>query len=349
MTDIIAVDFFCGAGGTTKGVSNAGIKVVKGIDIDASAKETYEKNNPGSTYVTRDIRKITAKEVMDGIDRANKKLLFVGCAPCQPFSAIHKKTKIGITKVKYDKRKSLILAFAKLVEQIKPDYIFIENVPGFGDKTNPYFKEFLKRLGNAKYSVDYSIINAKDYGVPQNRRRFLLLGSLSGEIKIPEGKYGASKKPYKTVREAIFDFPSISAGKKHPAMPNHGARKLSQKNLERIKHVRSDGGSRLDFPTSLVLDCHKNHTGHNDVYGRMAWDKPAPTLTCKCTSITNGRFGHPTQNRGVSIREAAALQTFPNDYIFYANQTTATKHVGNAVPVLLAEVIGSMFVGITGV
>lgn len=340
MKKIIAIDFFCGAGGATHGLRKAGIKVLKGIDIDQNAKETYERNNPGSKFLLADVQTVTEASVMKGIKRKGNVLLFVGCAPCQPFSLQNRYPK------RSDERKSLILSFGRLITKIKPEYIFVENVPRFGKEKNYFFRKFRKML-TKKYAIQTGIMDAKDYGVPQNRKRFVLLGRLKGfgnKIALPSATHGEGLIPYVTARDAISGYPRFSS----PTLifpSNHVTQKLGAKNLLRLKFVRKNGGSRSDFPAYLVLKCHEKHHGHKDVYGRMAWDHPAPTLTCRCTSITNGRFGHPAQNRAITVREAAAIQTFPDDYIFYGSLKSMTRHVGNAVPVSLAYVIGKMFVG----
>jgi len=338
---IIAIDFFCGAGGMTRGLTNAGIGVVKGLDIDESARKTFEENNPGAIFVSADIRNITADDIMSGIRlNRNQKLLFSACAPCQPFSQQNKK--IGKEK---DDRKPLMIYFSKMVEEIKPDYVFIENVPGLSGKAGidvyEKFKEILKR-GN--YSFEEKIVNAKNYGIPQNRRRLVLIAAKNQKVEFPPETHGKGKKPFVTVRDTIGKYPKIKAGENYPPIPNHVARSLTKINLERLKNTPKDGGGRKNWPDKYVLNCHRKRRGYEDVYGRMKWDTPAPTLTCKCTSISNGRFGHPEQDRAISLREAAALQTFEDDYIFYGSMSTITKHIGNAVPVKLAELFGREFI-----
>jgi DNA (cytosine-5)-methyltransferase 1 len=333
MTKLIAIDFFCGAGGATCGFRQAGIEVLKGIDLDITAKETYEKNNSGSKFLVADITKVSANDVMLGINRKGKKLVFIGCAPCQPFSYLGKNRA-------NDSRKPLIIHFGDLIKQILPDYIFAENVPGFAQHNNRYFKKFLKGLSELGYHYEWKILNAKDYGVPQNRKRFVLIASKSVLPKgrlIPEATHGLGKENFVSVRDAIFGYPRLKAGQKDARTPNHYARELSIKNISRLKCIPADGGSRKQLPPHLVLTCHKRHGGHSDAYGRMKWDTPSPTLTCKCTSISNGRFAHPKQHRGISAREAAALQTFADNYIFYGTPTYVSRHIGNAVPVLFAR------------
>ena len=330
--NIIGIELFCGCGGLTKGLGDAGISMIKGIDIDETAKITYEKNNPKAKFVKGDIKKISVKDLMKGVNRRGKYLLLAGCAPCQPFS-IHN------SNSQNDKRRSLIQHFANLIKTIRPEFILVENVPGF-KKNNVYYTKFINILKKHHYYFDESIIDAAEYGVPQHRKRYVLVGSLQGEINLPKGKYGKEGREYKTVRDAIKKFPKLESGKTHKKIRNHSSRNLSDINLKRIRLTPKNGGSRCDVPEQLKLQCHKKHKGHSDVYGRMCWDKPAPTLTCKCTSISNGRFGHPVQNRAISVREAATLQTFPKNYVFYSTHTNNTQHIGNAVPVLLAKQLG---------
>lgn len=340
MSKIIAIDFFCGAGGITKGMADAGIQVIKGIDNDLKAKETYEKNNPGSKFLHADVRKISAQDVMKGIDRGDKKLLFVACAPCQTFSQLNKNS-INRRKIfGGDPKDSLIESFSRIVKDVVPDYVFIENVPQFSDSKNKYFESLQKTLKKKGYQFDFAHVNAKDYGVPQNRRRFVLLASRDGLVNFPSIGFGPGKKPYVTVRETISKYPRIKAGKEHAEIPNHVTRRITSLNLDRLKYVPKNGGTRKNWPKSLILDCHRKKPGYTDTYGRMAWNAPAPTMTCKCTSLSNGRFGHPSQNRAISVREAAAIQTFPDDYIFYGTLSDMTKHVGNAVPVAMAREFG---------
>ena len=341
MTNIVAVDLFCGAGGLTRGLLDAGIEVKKGIDIDERFKDTYEKNNFGTQFLTKDITLLTPEEVTSGIDIKNNYFLLAGCAPCQPFSTINNKDAVE------DSRKSLLLEFGRIVKQTKPDFIFIENVPGLATgKGKIIFEKFKKVLDSMNYHYVYKVVDAKSYGVPQKRKRLILLGSSKNNIEFPNPTNGENESlnPYVTVREAIGHYPIISAGKKHKKILNHETRLLSELNMQRMSAIKKDGGSRSDLPKNLRLKCHKYHEGHTDVYGRMKWDDVAPTLTCKCTSITNGRFGHPTQKRGISVREAATLQTFPENYIFHGAITLNTLMVGNAVPPLLAKKMGEIFI-----
>lgn len=332
--DIIAIDCYCGVGGLTRGLREAGIAVVKGIDNDATSRDTYEKNNLGAVFMEADMRKVTPEQVMRGIRRDGKRLLLAGCAPCQPFS---RQNAVGADR---HKRRSLISHFSMLVSRIKPEFILIENVPGFRAKSNSHHKDFIEMLKTLEYSFDEGVLNAVDYGIPQSRRRYVLLASKNGAICLPRKTHGPTLRRHRTVRDMISRLPHLAAGGISTRIKNHTSSRLHPINLERIKCIQHDGDGREKFPRALTLSCHTRHGGHSDVYGRMWWDKPAPTLTCRCTSLSNGRFGHPEQNRALSVREAALLQTFPRGYVFYSTHTHNTRHVGNAVPVLFAKKLG---------
>jgi DNA (cytosine-5)-methyltransferase 1 len=334
--EIIGVDFFSGIGGASKGFQKAGINIVRGLDNDSTCEVTYNKNCAPASFYLADVNKVDPKKVLPNNKKmsSSDRLVFVACAPCQPFSRSNK------NKTVQDKRKRLILRFFDFVKELRPDAIFIENVPGFEQAEGG---SFLSLLGGQKlgYSISFKRINAKYYGIPQNRSRFIILASRHGKIEFPSYTHGKKLLPFATVEDKIAKYPAIEPGKNNSEIPNHVARSVSDLNILRLINTPLDGGSRTDWPENLWLDCHKGkHTGHSDVYGRMMWKKPSPTLTCKCNSISNGRFGHPTQNRAISLREAAALQTFPDDFIFYGSQTDIARHIGNAVPPLLAEILG---------
>lgn len=331
---IIAIDFFCGAGGLTKGLIDAGIDVIFGIDNDISVKDTYEKNND-IPFICKDLNELSIKELRSLINKYTKEkedyyLLFAGCAPCQPFSKINKS---GTTKS--DER--LLLKFANFIKYLKPDFVFSENVPQIRKKEH-VFKKFLNILEKEDYKPDYSIIDAKYYNVPQTRKRLVLIAAKNKTINLP-----ASPNMVRTVRDAIEKLPHIEAGKKCEKVHNHQAAILKGDNIQRIKLTPKDGGDHRSWPDRFKLPCHKKSKGFTDVYGRMFWDKPAPTLTTKCISYSNGRYGHPEQDRAISLREAASLQSFPERYIFYGNQGTIAKHIGNAVPPALAKFFGEYF------
>ncbi len=346
--NITAVDLFCGAGGLTRGLLDSGIKVKIGVDFDGQFKDTYEKNNHPSRFLQCDIRKLKTKYLEECLKLEETDLfLLSACAPCQPFSRQN-------SKHHYDRRKSLLLEVVRILDELKrkPDFLFFENVPHINrSERSTVLRRLRKALVKMGYSFDSKIVDAAIYGVPQRRKRFILIAvkkKIAGNtVRFPEELFGKDRnQPYRTVREAIGAFPRIRAGQTHAQVANHQTQSLTTKTRMRLLLTPKNGGSRRDWPDRVKLKCHEEHVGHWDVYGRMKWNEPSPTLTCRCTSISNGRFGHPTQLRAISLREAAALQTFPNDYQFYGSFKAIAMQVGNAVPVLLAEAFGKHFIEI---
>ena len=336
-----ALDFFCGAGGLTRGLLDAGIEVIAGFDLDSTCKKTYEKNNRPSRFVEKDITELTATSVRKALgSRQTTDLLIAGCAPCQPFSQ-HKGWSKEARQVATDPDATLLGSLAKLIGEILPGQVLIENVPGITRVSGfSTYRRFLWSLRNHSYQIAEGVLDAKHYGVPQSRRRYVLIAMRGRKASLPilesESQPGVS-----TVRDAIGHYPPIAAGEQHPLVANHVASSLSDANLKRVHVTPHDGGDRRAWPKYLELDCHRDgHDGHTDVYGRMAWDKPAPTLTGKCNSLSNGRYAHPDQDRAMSLREAASLQTFPDSYVFYGYNKHVASHIGNAVPVRFAEVLG---------
>lgn len=338
---MIAVDFFCGGGGMTRGLMDAGIDVIAGIDSNPNCRETYEKNNK-NLYLEEDICKLSPQILLEKLPQLKDSddVLLVGCAPCQPFSILRREEFDDSGNSIPHKSVNLLVEFGRFVKALHPAHVLVENVPGLkgkGQEVLTNFKQMLKKEG---YNINEKIIYARDYGVPQNRRRYVLIASRIFQPKVPKPQYGKGLIPYKTVREAIGKYPVIIAGGEDKTYSNHKAANLKPILQKRIVATPHDGGSRTDWPEELVLNCHKDFKGHTDVYGRMKWDEPSPTLTVKCFSLSNGRFGHPEQDRAISLREAAALQTFPDDYIFYGSMQEIGRQIGNAVPVLLAKILG---------
>lgn len=334
---MIAVDFFCGAGGFTRGLLNIGISVVLGTDREEAFRQTYEVNNSPAKFLAKDIRHLKTDNlaaVINGVPR--KDLLFVGCAPCQPFT----KQRRDYSKTE---ERTLLLEFARLIADLRPGQLVIENVPGL-TKVSGFstYRRFLNILKELKYKIAEGIIDAKNYGVPQTRRRYIMIAAKDMEPSLPSPTHGTRCSPYVTVRDAIAGYPSLPSGATHLYVRNHTAAILSSVNLRRIRQTPRDGGGRAKWPEELILKCHSgNHTGHSDVYGRMWWDRPAPALTCRFRSISNGRYGHPEQDRAISLREGAKLQSFDDSFVFYGNsQESLAEQIGNAVPVRLAEAIG---------
>lgn len=331
-----AFDFFCGAGGLTRGLLDAGIQVTAGFDTDEQCRQSYEYNNKGAKFICRDIRQISVQELrqLAGV-QSFETMLFAGCAPCQPFSQQRK----GEMRIR---DATLLAEFGRLVHEARPGWVFSENVPGISRVAGySTFRRFLRLLEADGYYFTYGIVDAKDFGVPQTRRRLVLVACLKGGIDLPRARFGSPKRPFRTVREAISHFPPIRAGECHCAIPNHVAASITEINLQRLAYTPHNGGDRREWPDALRLDCHRGkYGGHTDVYGRLAWDSPAPTLTGRCHSISNGRYGHPEQDRAISLREAAALQSFPDRYEFFGSNKHIARQIGNAVPVLLAQELG---------
>lgn len=331
---VTAVDLFCGAGGLTHGLQEAGIDVKLGVDIDPNCKYPYEENN-NAEFMGRSVEDVTGEEISKRFDPSSVRLL-AGCAPCQTFSTYNQKA------CPTDKRWWLLLQFSRLVKESNPDLVTMENVPGLIDQD--VFHSFVKELEKSGYSVSFKVVNSADYGLPQNRRRLVLLGSKLGEIDLlsPE-ELGVEKM---NVEDVIKDLPRLTDGEVHPDDPLHQCSVLSELNRKRIK-VSKPGGTWRDWPEELVAECHKRASGktYPGVYARMQWDKPAPTMTTQYYGFGNGRFGHPEQDRAISLREGAIFQGFPKDYKFVPPGQSISKKIvgrmiGNAVPVKLGEVIG---------
>lgn len=328
-------DFFSGCGGTSCGFEQAGLDIVLGLDIDKDAAQTYKINFPSAAFIQDDICVLNTDALKPWLTNRFDPILFCGCAPCQPFSKQNRQ------RGESDLRKNLLSEFGRFVEDWLPEYVFIENVPGMqrvkGQKGPlPAFEALLKRLG---YIYDIKVLPALWFGVPQTRERLVLLASRGSTIALPAATHGPGKLPFTTVKDWIGNLTELAAGGVDPVDPSHRAAELSKLNMARIT-ATLEGGGRENWPDHLLLDCHRNHKGHTDVYGRLAWDKPAAGLTTRCISYSNGRFGHPEQNRAISVREAACLQTFPINFVFSGNLNSKARQVGNAVPPSMARVIG---------
>ena len=332
---LTAVDLFCGAGGLTHGLVKAGVDVRLGVDIDPACEYPYVANN-NAGFMLKSVEELEASE-LKRYYRKNSIKLLAGCAPCQPFSNYNKRA------TERDSRWWLLLQFSRLVNELSPDLVAMENVPRLIEQN--VFRLFLANLKENGYSVEYRIVNCAEYGVPQQRKRLVLLASKFGAISLlsPE-QFG---KRLKTVKEAIGNLPPLEAGMSNPKDCLHQCAALSEINMRRIK-ASKPGGSWRDWPKELVADCHKKSSGqtYQSIYGRMTWDDPAPTMTTQFFGFGNGRFGHPEQDRAISLREGAILQSFPPDYEFtrpgeQVCQKSIGKMIGNAVPVTLGEVIGA--------
>ncbi|RXH03824.1 DNA cytosine methyltransferase [Bradyrhizobium guangzhouense] len=333
------VDFFSGCGGTSTGLEQAGLQIVLGLDNDPSASATFRANFPNARFIERDIRQISVEALAPLFVGRTRPILFSGCAPCQPFS------KQNRHMTSDDPRRTLLAEFERFVDRWLPDFILVENVPGMqrvseGEDGPLYsFVQFLKQHN---YSTSMGVLPALWFGVPQKRDRLILIASKHSAIALPKATHGPGRRPYATVRDWIGDLPRVNAGAVHPRDPDHWAATLSDTNMRRIV-ATPEGGGRESWPDELWLDCHRGHDGHSDVYGRLAWDRPASGLTTRCISYSNGRFGHPEQHRAITIREAACLQTFPRKYRFVGTASSKAEQVGNAVPPLMARQIGKCF------
>lgn len=333
------VDFFCGCGGASEGFRQAGFEIALGLDFEPKAAATYRANFPEAEFIEGDIVDVSTDVVRAIVEQdCTQPLLLTACAPCQPFSNQNK------TKFTRDSRRTLLDETHRFVRDLLPEYIVLENVPGMqrvDKKRYGPFARFLKLLEDLGYEYIFFVAKANEYGVPQKRKRLVLLASSLGCLSAPEKTHGEGLLPYVTVRDAIADYPRLNADDQCELDPIHRSARMNKLNITRIKHT-PEGGDRRDWPKRLVNDCHKNYTGHTDTYGRLTWDLPAPTLTTKCNSYSNGRFGHPdvTQHRALSIREAASLQTFPPTYQFEGTMGYMARQVGNAVPCELARQFG---------
>ncbi|KOP51442.1 modification methylase [Pseudomonas coronafaciens pv. porri] len=330
---IDAVDLFCGAGGLTAGLRNAGITVHAGYDIERQCEFAYQENNKAA-FIAKDVKDVTATELINWY-RPDSLRLLAGCAPCQPFSTYNQGK-----DTRDDRKWPLLYSFRRLIRETEPHLVTMENVP---DVTkHEVYHDFVQGLKDLDYHVWEGRVSCTDYGLPQRRRRHVLLASKLGPIELIPPTH--LDKPT-TVEQAIGKLPKIDAGQCDLKDPLHRAARLSPLNLERI--ARSvPGGTWKDWPFELVADCHKKKSGktYASVYGRMRSDQPSPTMTTLCFGFGNGRFGHPDQPRAISLREAAILQSFPPDYVFMPVGEISFKAVGrmigNAVPVRLGEVIG---------
>lgn len=331
-------DFFSGCGGTSAGLQRAGMTPVMAVDFDREAAATYKANFPGAQVFCEDIRRISSADIEQLFERERTlPVIFSACAPCQPFSRQNRQKQAA------DGRITLLSELQRFIDRFRPEVLFIENVPGLKDageeaQMRP-FASLLRQLDDLGYQYDCRILRAMDYGVPQSRRRLILIASNFGPISLPPPTHGPGLEPYVTVRQAIGSYPALAAGEADQTFANHRAAQLSPLNLDRIR-ASKQGEGRANWHEDLRLRCHGDQKIFTDVYARMWWDRPAPALTTRCISISNGRFGHPDQDRAISVREAAALQTFDDEFVFKGSLNGMARQIGNAVPVRLAEIVG---------
>jgi len=337
-----AIDFFSGAGGLTHGLMVAGISVIAGIDNDGSCRATFLKNNKGAIFLEKDIIKYSPENLKNDlkIKKNDDRMIFAGCAPCQFWSIIR------TSKEKSKKTKNLILDFQKFVEYFKPGYVVVENVPGISSKRGSPMGNFIATLEFLGYNVAHDITDMSLYGVPQKRKRFTLIASRVSKVSLP--KPNGKKRTVRNILGVNNGFSKIKAGTKDETTFLHTVASLSKKNLERLKLTTANGGDRSIWQNKKKLKLACYATGEKkfyDTYGRMWWDKPSPTITTKFFSISNGRFAHPEENRAISLREGATLQTFPKNYEFLGSSVASTaRMIGNAVPPSFAKIIGEQII-----
>lgn len=329
------LDLFCGVGGASYGFMKAGFGLAAGVDIDQTCKDVYE-TNVGAPFVSRDISDVKNAELRGLLGNSDARVI-IGCAPCQPFS--------NYTQRREDSRWLLLHALGNQVCRAKPELVFVENVPSLTRHADGQtFLKFVKELEQAGYSVTHEVLNLSQYGLPQNRSRLILLASKLGKIE----KLSTSLRLQEVcVGDAIGHLPSLKAGERSSQDRLHACAGLTGKNLDRIKFSRQ-GGTWRDWPEELRANCHSKSSGraYSSIYGRMSWDRPAPTITTKFTNYGSGRFGHPHQDRAISLREGAVLQSFPEDFDFLVGRerlsiTSTARHIGNAVPPLVAEFVAN--------
>lgn len=336
-----AVDLFCGAGGLTNGLIKSGVDVAVGYDIEESCRFAYEYNN-NAKFINKDVVALSKDELLEHYKGSPIKVL-AGCAPCQPFSTYSQGR-----DTRQDKKWPLLYAFARLIRESNPELVTMENVPDV--IKHEVYHDFVKELESCGYHIWAGKVFCPDYGMPQKRNRHVLLASKFGPIKLVDKTHKPSE--YKTVRDVIGNrkIPILYAGKQNKNDALHICSSLNELNMRRIKASRP-GGSWKDWPEDLIAKCHKRSSGktYTSVYSRMNWDEPSPTMTTQCYGFGNGRFGHPSQNRAISLREAAIFQTFPEDYKFFPEGSnfvisSVGKMIGNAVPVDLGYVIGKSLI-----
>jgi DNA (cytosine-5)-methyltransferase 1 len=332
----VAIDLFCGVGGLSFGLQKAGVRVAAGIDIDETCGYPFE-SNIDAPFLAKDLRDVTPGHLNRLWPEGSVRLL-AGCAPCQPFSPYRR----GADTSDEDEW-SLLTEFGRLVQSTRPELVTMENVPRIVSST--VFRDFVDLLESLNYNVDWKSCHGPDFGLAQSRRRLVLLASRLGPIAVPAGSLKGKRQA--TVRDKIERLPRLSAGEADPRDPMHASRRLTDINLERIR-ASTPGGTWEDWPEDLRSPCHRRPSGASfrNVYARMEWDKPAPTITTLAHNFGTGRFGHPEQDRPISLREAAILQGFPRNYRFLKKgQKVVFSHqgklIGNAVPPPIARSIGT--------
>lgn len=346
MFKLNAIDLFSGAGGLTVGLKRAGFNVIAAVENYEPAAKTYGANHKTTKLLIRDIRTVKGNEIVTLADRKEIHLI-AGCPPCQGFSSLTSKYK------RDDPRNLLVLEMTRIIREINPSMVMMENVPGLAYKGRAILDEFIAQLQLLNYKVNYDILQIADYGIPQMRRRLVLLAGKGFEIHLPLATHTANLpsedtalKPWKTLVDAIQpDNPPVTleyANKNgSPRKYNwHVIRDLKPISIARLKAL-SEGAGRRDLPVSIRPKCHKeSDKGFQNVYGRLSWSQTPPTITGGCTTPCKGRFGHPEEDRTISVREAAYIQTFPKNYRFGTDyMDTVCDLIGNALPCDFATIV----------
>ncbi|WP_410220969.1 DNA cytosine methyltransferase [Pedobacter sp.] len=342
---IKAVDFFCSGGGMSYGMQRAGIEILAGIDFDQNCEATYRANIRGAEFIHADVFDLKEKELEKrlSLNKNDDNLLLIGCSPCQFWSIIN------TSKEKSKQSKNLLKEFHRFVAYFNPGYVVVENVPGvLRRKEESGLDEFIVWLENRHYKVHFKVHEVSNYGVPQHRKRFTLIANRITNTELEPVPVKGKKITVRDVLGEHNGFPKIKQGHKDPTEFMHTVAGLNALNLERLSITPHDGGTRLAYvyDQRLAVPCHYKKTdGFKDIYGRMWWDRPAPTITTKFFSISNGRFVHPNEDRAISLREGAVLQSFPKHYIFKASSIANTaRMIGNAVPPKYAEAVGKAII-----
>jgi DNA (cytosine-5)-methyltransferase 1 len=349
-----AVDLFAGCGGLTSGLRAAGFKVVAAIEQDADAAQTYRANNPQVNLYEKDIRQVTAAEVRRtlALSKGETLDLLAGCPPCQGF------TRLTESSGRRDRRNALVREFLRFVRVLRPKVCMLENVPGLlrTQKGKRYFRELKSGLRKCGYHISYDVVELADYGVPQFRKRLVLIAARREAISIPRPTHrdparpsDSHTQPWKTVRDAIGKMPkpplrsSVRSGRAVPRYEWHYARNVAPLVKRRLEHALKNGRRRSALPKALRLKCHERRPdGYFDVYGVIDWDKPSPTITSGCTNASKGCFGHPRDARPLTAIEAARMQTFLLSHKFKgAGLESVARQIGNALPRRFAKVVGA--------
>ncbi len=328
------VDLFCGAGGLSYGFHREGVPISAGIDIDEDCRYPYE-TNVQAPFLCRDIADLDGPAVAALFPPGAVQIL-VGCAPCQPFSPYNRQ--------RNSPHWHLLPRFQALIQSIRPAIVSMENVPRLHTfDQGRLFQNFVTALAQAGYEVAWDRLFGPAYGLPQKRTRLVLIASRLGPVALPRPTHSPDRYP--TLADAIGMLPRLQAGATDPHDRLHRARSLSPLNMQRMQASRP-GGTWQDWPARLVASCHRRHAGRtfHSVYGRLEWHKPAPTLTTQFSQFGSGRFGHPVQDRALSLREGALLQGFPPRYAFVPPDrpvafTALGRMIGNAMPVTLARAL----------